>query len=662
MSLSQKEVFSKLEQNNINTFQEAVRLLTIIADNILKDPANLKIRTLRKNNKIVKAGILDIIGGKDCLLLMGFVETNESLTLPKNALLKKLEDIKFNLNKFYEEASTREKNNSDNVFASLKENDNTAESTSSATDSDSSSSDEIDTKTNVPKRIIIPNDIALVHLPSPLYRYTHPFLRSIESRFHAALAYKDKDLIKKAKGIIPIHQIETNSQNKLRQLQEQIKKGKITDQNVSLQEFLLLELLDWFKNDFFSWVDSPQCEFCGSKTTFSGMSNDPSVLIHTERVETYICISCHKNTYFPRYNDVNILLITRRGRCGEWANTFTLLCIAMGWDARFIEDKTDHVWTEVYSFAQKRWLHCDPCENVCDTPLMYEAGWKKQISYVIAYSPEEVQDVTWRYTSNHKEILTRRQECSEKSLIDALITLRNARQTELTNSRREYLTKRLVLELAELMIEKKPNDKEQEGRSSGSLQWRLARGETNANFTPFVWKLTKQDCQSGQVIIRYSPSLDCYTKTSASGKNGVLNKWSAGVFQLENVFRKEEKDWKMVYLARNEGCNMGKLCWKFEFPTENFLLDMVEIKFERKTYENGVVNVQMCSDDMCLNIPQDDTTFTTRAFSNSKMLLIKASLSGGKGDVAWQHAQLFRQEIGSQNYPLQIVFTFTSTQ
>ena len=52
------------------------------------------------------------------------------------------------------------------------------------------------------------------------------------------------------------------------------------------------------------------------------------------RVEAYRCRTCGVTTRFPRYNHPGKLLQTRRGRCGEWANCFTLCCRAMGWEAR----------------------------------------------------------------------------------------------------------------------------------------------------------------------------------------------------------------------------------------------------------------------------------------------------------------------------------------
>lgn len=138
------------------------------------------------------------------------------------------------------------------------------------------------------------------------------------------------------------------------------------------------------------------------------------------RVEAYRCPKCSNMERFPRYNNPGKLLETRRGRCGEWANCFYLIAKAVGFESRFVVDRTDHVWIEFFSKKYNRWIHVDPCECAIDKPLLYESGWGKKLTYVIAMSVEEILDVTWRYSSKHREVWQRRLECRELKLISFL--------------------------------------------------------------------------------------------------------------------------------------------------------------------------------------------------------------------------------------------------
>lgn len=134
--------------------------------------------------------------------------------------------------------------------------------------------------------------------------------------------------------------------------------------------FLYL-LLKWFKADFFKWVNNAPCDYCNGETepTQPGTPTPEEKRFGAERVEMFQCKTCRRLTRFPRFNAPIKLLETRRGRCGEWANCFTAVCRAMGYDARFVVDNADHVWTEVYSELENRWLHCDSCEAALDKPL-----------------------------------------------------------------------------------------------------------------------------------------------------------------------------------------------------------------------------------------------------------------------------------------------------
>ena len=181
-------------------------------------------------------------------------------------------------------------------------------------------------------------------------------------------------------------------------------------------------LLRWFKLDFFKWCNKPGCEniYCSAVPEVNPSSMEG---VGTERAsateasdggaqvtEVYRCSVCREVTRFPRYNNPAMLLTTRRGRCGEFANTFALICRSLGFDTRYVLDWTDHVWVEVWLSSLGRFVHADSCERSLDSPLMYEAGWNKKLHTIASFGRYGVNDVISRYSRKLDEIYVRRFE------------------------------------------------------------------------------------------------------------------------------------------------------------------------------------------------------------------------------------------------------------
>eukprot|EP00775_Hariotina_reticulata_P007406 gene7406-7615_t len=261
---------------------------------------------------------------------------------------------------------------------------------------------------------------------------------------------------------------------------------------VGQDDLLVQGMLRWFKRDFFKWVDQPACELCGAaSTTHTGMVPPTELeLAHAaHRVEGYYCSICNAVTRFPRYTDVKKLLNTRRGRCGEWAQTFLLLLRAAGFNARHTTDSADHVWCEYFSEPLDRWVHVDACEQAWDTPLLYEGGWGKQLAYVFSASSTGVVDVTKRYVLQPAAVKNRRHLAPEAWLSSTISRLSSELRAHLDMATRRRLA---TLDAAEaLQLMSLEDDSQQTvnglpGRQSGAVAWRTARGESGSSSAAVV--------------------------------------------------------------------------------------------------------------------------------------------------------------------------------
>ena len=198
------------------------------------------------------------------------------------------------------------------------------------------------------------------------------------------------------------------------------------------------------------------------------------------RIELYRCCACQNITRFPRYNDPVKLLETRRGRCGEWANCFCLLVRSIGFEVRWVRDWSDHVWAEVFSEKLKGWIHCDPCEEAWNKPLLYSCGWKKKLTYVIAFGRHGIVDVTRKYVPRWQETLRLRTQVPETWLANVICQL-TTRILDQLGEERELWKERLALELETLSKIQGSRESEMaglSGRVSGSQTWKEERGES----------------------------------------------------------------------------------------------------------------------------------------------------------------------------------------
>mmetsp|Transcript_57433 Transcript_57433/g.136527 ORF Transcript_57433/g.136527 Transcript_57433/m.136527 type:complete len:524 (+) Transcript_57433:119-1690(+) len=120
------------------------------------------------------------------------------------------------------------------------------------------------------------------------------------------------------------------------------------------------------------------------------------------------------------------------GQCEEFSRAGYALLSALGYEARYVLDFTDHVWIEVRlpHGPHGKWVHADPSEGVLDNPLMYEDGWGKQLTMIFAFTQTKIEHVTSRYTNDYAATVQRR-GIAEEDLTAAIAEVNARLQHEL---------------------------------------------------------------------------------------------------------------------------------------------------------------------------------------------------------------------------------------
>ncbi|CAR28909.1 ZYRO0F14762p [Zygosaccharomyces rouxii] len=252
---------------------------------------------------------------------------------------------------------------------------------------------------------------------------------------------------------------------------------------------LVKELLRYFKQDFFRWCNQPDCDKCGPGSSKFQKAigvvgpNGEEAKYDCHAVELYKCNACGTETRFARYNDPVKLLETRKGRCGEWANLFTLILKSFGLEARYVWNREDHVWNEYYSPFLKRWVHLDSCEQSFDQPYIYAINWNKSMSYCVAYSSDTVTDVSKRYIIKNQ---LPRDQIKEDDLQFFCYYVTKQLRSSLKDDEIYNLDCRDNLEKLEWVPKPSSSDGKDAatnasnpgaGRESGSAEWKQQRGE-----------------------------------------------------------------------------------------------------------------------------------------------------------------------------------------
>lgn len=454
---------------------------------------------------------------------------------------------------------------------------------------------------------------------------------------------------------------------------------------IDLRDAMAIELMAWFKKTFFTWFKQPE------NSTPLPTTRNPAT---GDRIESYK-LADGSTLKFERFNDPLQLIKpeNRKGRCGEWANCFCFLASVMGFEVRYVSALfDDHVWAEIYSHKLDRWIHFDPCENSFDKPLLYELGWGKKLSFVVAAEICLISDVSKKYSIDHDKLLANQLQIPDPGVDPdkvqqacKAINIRIKNEMNLPENRVAELRRRRRIELAQFAetgkIDKSTLKKGQfGGRKNADIAWVKARGEDGPGHQQSTSTKDQSSSSSSSNTcsasksIKLSKNFKYFSSTDKffiddNNNDGVSELLAAeNCFKKVNMFRKVEDDWQMAYICRDEDCNFGYFSLKFEFL--NDISAVIFTKLDERLYNSGQSSIALTTSSInkiyspktLQNITQDNSSTNHKNFKIHFGKPIKYFIlhfrswdkNLNKNDnVQWQYCQFFRDKLQSKEANLE---------
>lgn len=106
------------------------------------------------------------------------------------------------------------------------------------------------------------------------------------------MMYEEVSLQQKALSVIPVVRLKDQaSANLTAYLSQPPTDGQEAAHRFDMDDFVLIELLAWFKNEFFTWTDQPNCTNCNSNEQMfflkKDMPNRDELIWMASSVEVY---------------------------------------------------------------------------------------------------------------------------------------------------------------------------------------------------------------------------------------------------------------------------------------------------------------------------------------------------------------------------------------